>query len=33
MKIHGDTCEFNFYNEHCHIFGSPTQNMETTFKI
>jgi hypothetical protein len=32
MKIHGNTHEFNFYNEHHHIFGSPTQDLETTFQ-
>jgi len=32
MKIHGNTCEFNFYNEHYNIFGNPAQNMETTFQ-
>jgi hypothetical protein len=33
MKIHGNTCEFKFYNEHYHVFGSSIQNMETTFQI
>jgi hypothetical protein len=32
MKIHGNTHDFNFYNEYYHIFSSLFQNMETTFQ-